>query len=341
MTESGNPLIQQILSGERPQLLRTAAQGLLPLPPEELIPLQVRLAGHAEDEVAREARDSLKAMEPKVVANYLAGEAPDWVLRYFAAEARHPLVIETLLRRRDVPRDLLVDLASEIGEDHQEILLLRQDAIVEEPDILDALERNPNLSTYTRRFVREYREHLLPKQQQEAEEAEAEEEGEEPSDEEVRTAIETARAEPGGGEHDEEQTGLNEMQIRTLPVPVRLKLTRGASRSLRSILVRDPNPQVAVSVLKSNPMSEQEIEVLCHNRSICEEVLEEIGRRRDWVRKPPIVYALIQNPRTPPPIAIRFIPRLSVRELRELSRNRNVPEVVRSRAKSLYKIKRQ
>jgi len=316
-----------------------AARGLLPLPPEELIPLQVRLTGHPDAEVAREADESLQATEPKVVANFLAQEAPPWVLKYFARQVRHPIVLEAMLRRRTVPREILVELAGEVKEDLQEVLLLRQDAIVEQPEILDALERNPSLSSYAGRRIREYREHLLPRKKEA--EVEAEETAGEPSEGEVQVAIEAARERTAGGERDGEQTGLSETQIRSLPIPVRLKLSRGASRSLRSILVRDPNPQVAVSVLKNNPVSEQEIEILCHNRSICEDVLEEIARHREWVRKPQVVNALVQNPRTPSPIALRFIPRLSVRELRDLARNRNVPEVIRSRAMGLYKIKRQ
>jgi hypothetical protein len=289
--------------------------------------------------VGREADESLEGTEPKVVANYLAREAPPWVLEYFARHARHPVVVEAMLRRRTMPRELLADLAKDLKEDLQEILLLRQDAIVEQPEILDALERNPSLSNFARRRIREYREHLLPRGKEA--EAEVEKKTDEPSDEEVETALDQARERTAGGERDEEQTGLSETQIRSLPIPVRLKLSRGASRSLRSILVRDPNPRVAVSVLKSNPISEQEIEILCHNRSICEDVLEEVARHREWVRKPQVVAALVQNPRTPSPIALRFVPRLSVRELRDLSRNRNVPEVVRSRALGLYKIKRQ
>ena len=342
MTETESPLVRQVLSGANPELLHMAARGLLPLPPEELIPLQVRLTGHPDEEVAREADESLRGTEPKVVANFLAHEAAPWVLKYFGRESRNPVILEAMLRRRTVPRELLVDLAAEVKEDLQEILLLRQDAIVEQPEILDALERNPSLSSYAGRRIAEYREHLLPRQKEEPKEGEeGEEADDEPSEEEVRTAIEAAREHTAGGERDGEQTGLSETQIRTLPIPVRLKLSRGASRTLRGILVRDPNPQVAVSVLKNNPISEQEIELLCHNRSISEDVLEEIARRREWVRKPQVVSALVQNPRTPSPIALRFIPRLSVRELRDLSRNRNVPEVIRSRARGLYKIKRQ
>jgi hypothetical protein len=338
MAEAVSPLVREVLTGSNPGLLKMAAEGLLPVAPEELLPLQLSLTRHPLEEVAQTAVAALKKTEPKVLASFLTGDVDAEAMAFFATEVRHPAVLEVLLRRRDVPRALLMELARTVGEDLQELLLLRQDAIVEEPRILDSLEENPRLSSYAVRRIREYREHLLPRSEPEpkapaAEPAEVEEA-------ELEAALEVARGRGGGGERDE-GTGLSEAQIRTLAVPVRLTLARGASRSMRSILLRDPNPQVAVAVLKSNALGEQEVELICHNRSICEEVLEEIARRREWVRRPAIVYALVQNPRTPAGIAIRFVPRLSVRELRELSRNRNVPDAVRSRAQRLYRVKRQ
>ena len=74
------------------------------------------------------------------------------------------MLIEAILRRRDVPRAVLLAASpAALPPDLQEVLLLRQDAIVEEPAILEALEENPQLSTYTRRRIAEYREHLLPR----------------------------------------------------------------------------------------------------------------------------------------------------------------------------------
>lgn len=337
MAETASPLVAEALSGGNPDLQLMAARGLLPVPPEELIPLQVSLAASSDPQISAAAREALEATEPRILANYLDSEADEGILAYFATEVRHPFVVETLLRRRDVPHRLLLELAPGLVEDQQEILLLRQDVIVSQPEVLDALETNPHLSSYAARRIREYREHLLPRQPREAPEVVPEEE--EITEEVVAAALKAAEKEAPGGERDH-QTGLTEAQIRSLPVPVRLKLTRGASRTLRSILLRDPNPQVAVGVLKSNPVSEQEVELICHNRSMCEEVLEEISRRRDWVRKPAVVHALVQNPRTPTGIAVRFVPRLSVRELRELARNRNVPDAVRRTADRLYKMKR-
>lgn len=349
MTDA-EPLTAEILSGERPELARMAARGLLPLPPEELIPVQVALATTAEDLDLRESAErSLGEMEPRILARYLSGAAHD-DLAFFASRAKHPLVVETLLRRKDVPRPLLAHMATRLNEALQEVLLLRQDAIVESPEILDALEENPGLSSYARRRIQEYREHLLPRQTPdpppeappEPEEDEGDEDGW--TEEQVQEAIEEVRAAPPPEEDEDDELiddmhGLTAAQIRMLPMQARLRLARSAQRSLRSVLVRDPNPRVAVSVIKYNNVSDGEVEQYARNRSICEEVLEEISRRRDWIRKHQIVLALIQNPKTPVTISMKFASRLSVRELRELSRNRNVPDPLRSAARRLYTIK--
>lgn len=347
MTDAAS-LTSEILSGERPELQRMAAEGLLPLPPEELIPVQVALATTSDDpEVRGSAERSLGEMEPRILSRFLDQAAHDDLV-YFASRIEHPLVLETLLRRKDIPRPLLAHMASRLPEDLQEILLLRQDAIVEEPTILEALESNPQLSSYARRRIREYREHLLPRtaprDEPEAPSEEAEEDEEEWTDEQVAAAIEEARkaqAEDAAGDEGEIESleGLTESQIRMLPVQARLKLARSANRSLRGVLVRDPNPRVAVAVIKYNSVTDPEVEQYARNRSICEDVLEEIGKRREWIRKHPIVLALVQNPKTPVTMTMKFVPRLSVRELRELGRNRNVPDPVRSAARRLYTIK--
>lgn len=340
-------LTAEILSGERPELARMAARGLLPLPPDELIPVQVALATTAEDPDLRESAErTLGEMEPRILARYLSRAAHD-DLAFFASHAKHPLVVETLLRRKDVPRPLLAHMATRLNEPLQEVLLLRQDAIVESPEILDALEENPDLSSYARRRIQEYREHLLPRRTSEpSPEAppEPEEDDGEWTDEQVQEAIEEVRTAPqpeedGDDELVEEMHGLTAAQIRMLPMQARLRLARSAQRSLRTVLVRDPNPRVAVSVIKYNNVSDGEVEQYARNRSICEEVLEEICRRREWIRKHQIVLALIQNPKTPVTISMKFASRLSVRELRELSRNRNVPDPLRSAARRLYTIK--
>lgn len=342
MTRTASNLAARVLAGDDPRLRLLAARGLLPLPPEELIPIQVALAESDDPELAAQAAASLDRIEPRLTANYLESDAgPDEIV-YFARRAPHPLVIETIIGRRDVPRALLMELARDLRAEYQELLLLRQDAVVDEPAILDALEDNPRLSTFSRRRIAEYREHLLPRQRRDIDERLERGEVEEASSEEVQKAVAEAKArrvKPAETEL-EELTGLSEIEIRTLPVPVRLRLARGAPRALRGILLRDPNPQVAVQVLRANPVSDQEIEQICHSRTVVEEVLEEILRQRSWMARYQVVVALAHNPRTPLGAAVKLVSRLSVRDLRILSRDHNAADAVRATATRLYKIKR-
>jgi hypothetical protein len=339
MAEGQGSLLDHVRSGGNRQLQVLAASGLLPLPPEELIPLQVELARGVDPEIAQRAAASLKGVDARIVAPFLERQAGTDVLAFFAAETANPLLLETILRRRDVPRVLLVDLARRLPADLQEILILRQDAILDEPAILDALERNPQISGYTQRRIAEYREHLLPQTRRPAP-APSLGPVEEMNDQELEVAIQEVRQAPAEGEV-EVQTGLSEGQIRLLPVPARLRLARGASRQLRTFLLRDSNTQVALTVLQSNPLSDQEVEAAAASRSVNEDVLGAIARKREWVSRYNVAKLLVQNPRTPLAISMKLIPRMSVRDLRELSRDKNIADAVRSTALRLYRIKQQ
>jgi hypothetical protein len=338
VSDSRASLLDQVRSGNR-QLQTLAAEGLLPVSFEDLVPLQVHLARGEDHEVAERAARSLANLDPRLAVSFLAAGADTDVLAYFAERLDHPVLVEAILRRRDVPRALLVELAPRLSVDLQEILLLRQDAIVEEPTILDALAANPQISPYTQRRIGEYREHLLPRERSAPAELAIDEE-EEMDEAEFAAAVAAVRAVPAVGEVDE-VTRLSEGQIRMLPLPARMKLTRGASRSLRNLLVRDPNARVAISTLANNAVSDQEVEAVARNRSIVEDVLIYISRRREWSGKAPILRALAQNPRTPVGISIRIVPKLSVRDLKDLARDKNIPDAVRSLALRLYRIKRQ
>ncbi|MEO8197019.1 MAG: hypothetical protein ABI689_09880 [Thermoanaerobaculia bacterium] len=334
---STHPLVEQVRSGVSRELQLLAAQGILPLSAQDLIPLQVELTDSESPEISGYARSSLEELDPRLAATFIETEASDEVLGYFATNPSHPLVLEALMRRRDVPRFLLVDLAGRLPADLQESLLLRQDAIIEEPEILVALEGNPELSIYARRKIVEYREHLLPRERQVEEAGFSDLQRRELAPEDL-AAIEKAKELPALGERDD-RTGLSESQIRVLPVPLKIKLTRGASRTLRGILIRDTNQSVALSVVNNAAMTDDEIAQVAASRSVIDEVLTVISRRREWLAKYKICLALAKNPRIPVGVAVKLLPKLSVRDLRTMSKDRNVSDGVRSSAGRLYRIK--
>ena len=329
-----------------------AARGLVPLPLEELVTLQVYLAGLEDSEISPVAVDSLRQLEPQAAAGVIA-DAPQEVVTFLARNHPHPSVVEKALQRRDVPRDLLCELAPRLEDDLQEILLLRQDAIVERPEILDALEANERLSSFASRRIQEYRRHLVPSARPPRPGSSPAAEPAAAPDADAATGQPTAGAlfdEVDATDLGEEELaemteelmqsdGFSEVEIRTLPVPVRMQLSRGAPRNLRQVLIRDPNPAVALSVLNNNAIPESELEQIAGNRSVLEEVLEDIARQPRWARKYRILRALVGNPRTPVGLAVRLTGQLSVRDLRTLSRDRNVAEAVRATALRLYRIK--
>ncbi|MCP3956225.1 MAG: hypothetical protein GY719_00035 [bacterium] len=333
-------LLDQILSGTNRQLQILAAQGLVPLPPEELLPIQVALAESPDPEIAEKARVALQTLEPRVAKSFLVQQAGGRELAFFGIHVQQPAILETILQRRDVPRELLVQVAPSLSPEMQEVLVLRQDAILEEPSILVALERNPDLSSYTKRRIWEYREHLLPKEKvppKKPEEILAEAEA--VTEEEMAEAIEEARERPAEGQ-SEESTGLTDIQIRSLPIPIRIKMARGANRQVRAILIRDPNVQVALNVMTGNNLPDQEVEQIANSRSVVREVLAEIPKRREWIRKYAIAKAVVKNPRANLATSIGLVPRMTMRDLRDLSRDKNVPDGVRTVARRLFMAKR-
>ncbi len=313
-----------------------AASGLVPLPPEELLPIQVALASSPDGDVATKAQEALESVEPRVATNFLAHHAGESELTYFGLRSTLLPVLEAVVRRRDVPRDLLAHMAPNLAAELQEALVLRQDAIVEHPEILVALERNPQLTAYSKRRIWEYREHLLPRDKvppKKPEEIQAEAEA--LTEEEIQEAIEEARERPSDG-NPEESTGLTDAQIRSLSIPMRIKMARGANRQVRSILIRDPNAQVALAVLLANSLPDQEVEQIANSRGVVTEVLAEIPKRREWIRKYSIAKALVKNPRTQLATSIGLVPRMTKRDLRDLARDKNIPDGVRSIARRLY-----
>ena len=124
-------------------------------------------------------------------------------------------------------------------------------------------------------------------------------------------------------------------RIQTLSVGERLQLALKGGREIRSILIKDSNKQVMLSVLENQKITETEVELIAKSRQVPEEALRTISKNREWLKNYSIAYALATNPKTPPGIAVTLISGLKVKDLELLDKNRNVSELVRTAAKRL------
>ena len=67
--------------------------------------------------------------------------------------------------------------------------------------------------------------------------------------------------------------------------------------------------------------------------SMSEEVLRVIAQNRSWTKNYNVILGLTKNPKTPLAMSLNFMPRLSNRDLQQLSVDRNVPEPLRIAAR--------
>ena len=141
-----------------------------------------------------------------------------------------------------------------------------------------------------------------------------------------------ATPQPDAASADEDE--LTTMQrIQAMNVAQRIALAMKGSREERAILIRDPNKIVGVAVLSSPKLSDQEVETIAKMTSISDELLRIISMTRAWIKNYPVVLALAKNPKTPVGISMNLLGRLNDRDLRLLSTDRNVAEILRMTAR--------
>ena len=72
------------------------------------------------------------------------------------------------------------------------------------------------------------------------------------------------------------------------------------------------------------------------NRGLDDEIIRFIANQRHWVRLYGIKVALVNNPKCPLPVSMRFLAHLNVRDLKTLSRSKGIPSALSTAAKQLF-----
>ena len=132
-------------------------------------------------------------------------------------------------------------------------------------------------------------------------------------------------------EMDDEQSAVQ--RLSSMSVAQRVTRAIKGTREERSVLIRDPNKLVSAAVLSSPKVSDNEVESFARMANVSEEVLRVIGTTRAWMKNYAVMSALTRNPKTPVALSMNLLVRLTDRDLRQLTTDRNVPDVLRLTAK--------
>ena len=139
-------------------------------------------------------------------------------------------------------------------------------------------------------------------------------------------------------ENDEKDEKDDEGQSRVLsglPVADRLKLAMKGTREQRAQLIRDSNKIVATAVLSSPKLTEAEVEAFVKMGNVSEDVLRIIGTNRSWLKNYTVVLGLARNPKTPPALSMQMMHRLTEKDVKMLTIDRNIPEALRMTARRM------
>ena len=125
-------------------------------------------------------------------------------------------------------------------------------------------------------------------------------------------------------------------RVALMSVKDRVMLAIRGTREARMILIRDPNRLVAGAVLRNPRLTDTEVESIASVRTVPDDVLRQIGQNRAWTRSYVVIHNLVRNGRTPIAISLNFINRIQTRDLRALSQNKNISDVIRQTAYRMY-----
>jgi hypothetical protein len=122
-----------------------------------------------------------------------------------------------------------------------------------------------------------------------------------------------------------------------MTVAEKIRFAMKADKTARSLLIKDPNKQVALAVVESPKITEQEVESIAQSRNVSEDVLRAISKKKEWLKNYSIVHALVSNPKTPVGIAVSLLPNIRTKDLNLFLKSKGVSEAVRTLASKILK----
>jgi hypothetical protein len=128
-------------------------------------------------------------------------------------------------------------------------------------------------------------------------------------------------------------------RIMKMNIAEKIKLGTLGNKEARSLLIRDSNKLVAVAVIRSPRITDGEILTIAHNRTALDDVLRVIYSDREWTKMYPVKLALVKNPKLPQALAIRFLSSLRESDVKNLARDKNVPNAIQMMAKKMMEKK--
>jgi len=130
-------------------------------------------------------------------------------------------------------------------------------------------------------------------------------------------------------------------RIMKMSIAQKIKLATLGNKEARSFLIRDTNKLVCTAVIRSPRITDGEVLNCATNKAANEEVLRIIYNSREFTKNYKIKLALLKNPKLPLSVGMKFLSTLRENDLKDLSRDKNVPSALQGVAKKMVEKKNE
>lgn len=132
---------------------------------------------------------------------------------------------------------------------------------------------------------------------------------------------------------DQEESSNLYVLIQEMKLSKKIKLAMFGNKLARNILIKDSNKQVSLVVLTNNRLTEGEINDFAKNTNLDVQVHRAIARNAQWMKNYSMKYSVVSNPKVPVDISMKYVKYLNNKDLKTLSRSKNIPQVVATMCK--------
>ena len=345
------PAVQKLTVGPMKAM---AARGIAPVRPGELLLAIYQLSFDSDQAVRGTAETSAAGLPDKIIAPGLTEPLPAPVLHFFAGKlppARsEPL--EKILYNQATADETFVLLATRLPDRELQVIFENESRLLRYPAILEALYGNAEarMSSVNRAIellVRNgVRAEGIPAFDEVAkaitQDAEA---TSEIADDSFAQVLATQAQAEATGQLEEETAPADADKDSKRKSPIidftrlklyeKIRLATLGNEYCRQNLMRDPNRMVAMAAVRSPRITDSEIVKAAGNRSVCEDVIRYIANQRDLTKSYAVRLSLVQNPKCPVAVSLKFLPLLQAEDLKHVSRSKNVPSALSTAARRL------
>lgn len=125
---------------------------------------------------------------------------------------------------------------------------------------------------------------------------------------------------PAGPEDAEPPRGALTDRVKAMSVQEKMQLALSGGRDERLALLRDPTKVAHAVVLRNPRIGLDEVQAAAKNPNLAPDAIKLIAEHKDWGSNATVCTALVRNPKTPLPIALKLIDRVPVSELRAIAK---------------------